>query len=139
MAEETASATVRAAQALPRIDVLCYAGRPFTLTVPLLQGDGSPMPAAAVASARAHVRASVDSDQVLHSFDTADDPIDAVVSDGQIVLTATSLVTTSWGDLWPGRAPVTVAWWDLEITDDQGEPWQITEPGTFAVVHQVTR
>jgi hypothetical protein len=30
-------------------------------------------------------------------------------------------------------------WWDLEITDDDGESWQMTAPGLLTVVHQVTR
>jgi len=135
----TASVVVSLAQALPRFDVTCYAGRPFSVSISTVQGDGSPLPAAAVASARAHIRPQIDSDQVLHSFDTADDPVDAVVTDGFLTFTATSEVTTGWGELFPGRAPASVCWWDIEITDADGEPWQMSEAGTFTVVHQVTR
>jgi hypothetical protein len=137
--DDTASVVVELSQALPQFNVRCYAGRPLTITIPLEQGDGTDMPASAITRARAQVRDGIDSNQVLHSFDTDDDPIDAVVTDGQITFTATSLVTTSWGDLWPGRAPITTAWWDIEITDEDGETWQMSEPGLFEVIHQVTR
>lgn len=135
----TASVVVELAQALPRFDVTCYAGRPFSVTISTVQGDGSPLPAGAVTSARAQIRPTVDSDQVLHSFDTADDPVDAVVADGELTFTATSEVTTSWGEVFPGRAPASVCWWDIEITDADDVVWQMSEPGTFTVIHQVTR
>ncbi len=137
--EGTASVVVKLAQALPRFDVTCYAGRPLTIVVPLLQADGSDMPESTVDSARAHVRATVDDDQILHSFDSADDPVDAVIADGQVTFTATSEVTTSWGQMFPGRAPASVCWWDIEITDSDDVVWQMSEPGLFTVVHQVTR
>lgn len=132
-------ATIKIAQTLPRYDVRCIAGRPLELTVPVLQGGGSPMPAAQIDAARAHVRLAVDDPTVLHGFGSDDEPADIAISDGQLVLTATSETTSLWGQLWPGVAPETVAWWDVEITDGDGETWQITEPGQFVVVHQVTR
>jgi len=132
-------AAIELAQTLPRFDVRCYAGRPLTITVPVLDGDGAPIEPAALASARAQVRRAVDSDQVLHSFGVDDDPPDLDITTDGLVLTATSATTSQWAQLWGGQAPETTAWWDVEVTDVEGEPWQITEAGLFVVVHQVTR
>jgi hypothetical protein len=132
-------AAIELAQSLPRFDVRCYAGRPLTIRVPVLDGNGDLVEVGVITSARAQVRAGIDSDQVLHTFGIDDDPPDLAIVDGWLVLTATSAVTTSWALLWPGRAPATTAWWDIEVTDVEDEPWQISEPGEFVVVHQVTR
>jgi hypothetical protein len=132
-------AAIELAQQLPRFDVTCYAGRPLRITVPVLDGNGDPLAAAAIATARAQVRLLVDSEQMLHTFGADDDPPDLAITGAGLVLTATSEVTTNWALLWPGRAPRTTAWWDVEVTDTDGESWQITEAGLFTVVHQVTR
>jgi hypothetical protein len=132
-----ATTTVR--QSLPRLDVLIYAGRKMDLRVNLATGDGGPLPASSVVSARAHLRPPIDSPAVLHSFDTEADPVSIVASDGYVTLTATSDETTEWANLWPGVAPETFAWWDLEITDEDDVAWQMTAPGLFTLVHQVTR
>lgn len=123
--------------ALPRLDVRIRSGRPMTLRVNLAQGDGSPLPAAAVTAARAQVRVETDDPTVWHTFSTEDSTVALV--DGIATLLATSDETTEWANLWPGTAPETVMWWDLEITDEDGETWQMTDPGQFIVVHQVTR
>jgi hypothetical protein len=109
------------------------------LRVNLADGDGGALPAAAVVSARAQVRREVDDPTVWHTFDTEADPVSITVSDGYVTLVATSDETTEWANLWPGVAPETYMWWDLEITDDDGESWQMTAPGLLTVVHQVTR
>lgn len=132
-------APIELVQTLPRFDVRCYAGRPLTITIPVLDGNGDPLAASSIESARAQVRPTIDSDQVLHSFGVDDDPPDLAVTDGLLTLTATSATTSLWAQLWPGRAPATTAWWDVELTDTDGEPWQISEAGLFVVVHQVTR
>lgn len=126
-------------QTLPRYDVRCYAGRPLTITVPVLDADDDPVLPEGMVSARAQIRATIGSEQVLHTFGTADDPADLAITVDGLVLTATSETTSSWSQLWPGRAPETVAWWDVEVTLIDGAPWQITEAGRFVVVHQVTR
>jgi hypothetical protein len=131
-------ATTTVSQDLPRLDIRVYAGRPMELRVNLATGAGGPLPAGDVVSARAHVRQQIDSPGVLHSFDSEGDPVTIVASDGYVTLTATSEETTEWANLWPGSAPETLAWWDLEITDEDGEPWQMTAPGLFTLVHQVT-
>ncbi len=125
-----------------RVNLTVLAGSPFTLTVPVLDGAGDAVAAADIASARAHVRAKVDSDQVLHIFSTENDPADAEItgtSEAAVVLTATAEVTSLWQDTWTGSAPSTTVWWDLEVTDGDGETHQITTPGTIVLVHQVTR
>lgn len=131
--------TTELEQTLPRIDVRCYAGRPLEITVPVLGGDGLALDSDGMPSARAHVRTTVGDPTVLHSFGSDEDPADITIADGELTITATSDITTDWALLWPGTAPETTAWWDVEITDMDGETWQITAPGLFVVVHQVTR
>lgn len=127
------------AQVLPRLDVKIYAGRAMTLRVALADGAGAPLDSGTVVSARAQVRQEVDSPSVLVEFSTEADPPTIAITDGEAELTATSAETDGWGLLWPGKAPETYGWWDLEITDDDGESWQMTAPSLFTVVHQVTR
>jgi hypothetical protein len=124
-------------EVLPRADVRIRSGRPMTLRVNLQTGAGGPLPAAGVTSARAEVRAEIDGDTVWHTFSTEDGTV--AITDGIATLSATSEETTEWGNLWPGSAPETIMWWDLEITDDDDVPWQMTAPSLFIVAHQVTR
>lgn len=132
-------ATVELGELPDRIDVEVLAGEAFTLTVPVLDGDGTAVAAASLSAARAQVRLSIDSNQVLHTFATTDDDPDAEITDDGVVLTATAAVTSLWQAVWPGIAPATVVWWDLEVTDTGGESHQITRPGTLTLYHQVTR
>lgn len=135
-------ATVEVGTLPDRIDLTLLAGEPMTLTVPVLNGAGAAVAAANLASARAHVRPKVDSDQVLHVFATDNAPADAEITGttaASIVLTATSEVTSLWQVTWTGVAPQTVVWWDLEVTDTDDIPHQITVPGTITLIHQVTR
>lgn len=122
-----------------RIDVKILAGRPFELLVPVTYANGNPVPAVNISSARAHIRAATDDPQVYHVFSTTDEEPDAVVSDDGVTLTASPETTSLWAAEWPGRAPETTMWWDIEVTDADGTPRQITTPGTFIVVHEVTR
>jgi hypothetical protein len=131
--------TTEVGQLLPRIDARVYAGRPMALRVNLVDGAGAPLSAASIVSARAQVRQSIDDPSTLHTFDSAADPVSIVISTGYVTLSATSDETTEWANLWPGSAPETFTWWDLEITDDDGEDWQMTAPGLLTLVHQVTR
>jgi len=134
-----ASLTTEVSQELPRIDVRTYAGRPLSLRVNLADGAGAPLGAASITSARAQVRQNIDDPSTLHTFDSDGDPITVTISEGYVTLVATSDETTEWANLWPGAAPETYAWWDLEITDEDGADWQMTAPGLFTLVHQVTR
>lgn len=126
-------------QLLPRVDVEIHAGRPMVLRVSLLNGAGAPLDAGSVASARVQVRQDVDNPSVLVEFSTEADPPTIAITTGQAEITATSDETSGWATLWPGRAPATTVWWDLEVTDDDGESWQMTDASLFTVVHQVTR
>lgn len=124
-----------------RIDVVILAGRPFSMLVPLLIGTDE-VEAGDVASVRAQVRDAIGSEQVVHLF-TTDDASAEIVGTGSdpasVRLRATSDETTEWQALWPGSAPQTVVWWDLEVTDTGGERHQASSPGTITLVHQVTR
>lgn len=126
-------------QSLPVINVTCYAGRPLEITIPVLDGAGAALDSDGMPSARAHVRTAIDDATVLHSFGSDESPADIAIADGELTITADSTTTSDWALLWPGVAPQTVAYWDVEITDMDGETWQITAPGTFTVIHQVTR
>ncbi len=134
-------ATVELIDRPDRIDLTILAGRPFGFRVPVLQADGTGMDFADVASARAQVRQSVGDDQVLYTFATGEEGAELVDVGGlaTVRLFADSERTTEWQLLWPGKAPETVVWWDLEITDADDQPHQITEPGKITLVHQVTR
>jgi hypothetical protein len=128
-----------------RVDLRVLAGRPFSALLSIVTGSAStpvPVEAGDIASVRAHVRAGIDSELVVHVF-TTDDGSAAVVGTGSdaasVRLSATSDETTEWQALWPGTAPETVVWWDLEIADTGGERHQVTSPGTITLVHQVTR
>lgn len=119
---------------LPRIDLHVRAGQPLEVTVPILDGDGVAVPAAAFTGARAQVRAST-AGAVLHTFTTDDDS--ALVTGGAtgvVVLSATGAVTATWAS-WP----TTSAWWDLEVLDADGDPQPLTAPGRLVVGAQVTR
>jgi hypothetical protein len=131
--------TTEVSQELPRIDVRVYAGRPMELRVNLADAAGGALPAATIASARAQVRQSTDDPSALHTFDSEADPASITIHDGYVLLTATSDETTEWASLWPGSAPETFTWWDLEITDEDAVSWQMTAPGLFTLIHQVTR
>jgi hypothetical protein len=125
-----------------RVDLRVLAGSPFSVALAVLQADGEAMAASSITSARAHVRASVGGQDILHIFSTEDDPADASIgggATGAVTLTATSETTSLWQAQWPGQAPETVVWWDLEITDGDDETHQITAPGTLTLVWQVTR
>jgi hypothetical protein len=132
-------ATFEVEDVADRIDVRCMAGRPFALFVPVNYGTGDPVPAVNMSSARAHIRAAIDDPQEFHVFSTDGVEPDAVLSDGGVTFTAPPETTSLWATEWPGRAPETTMWWDVEVTDVDGTPRQITIPGTFTVVHEVTR
>jgi hypothetical protein len=132
-------ATVELGDLPDRIDVKVLAGEPFELTVPVLDQTSTPVPMVNLTSARAQVRPSIDSNQVLHLFSTEDDEPDAEITDDGVVLTASSGTTALWQQVWPGIAPTTVVWWDLEVTDAGGVVHQVTMPGLITLYHQVTR
>lgn len=130
--------TVSVTNVPDRIDAEILAGRPFEMTIPIMFGGG-PVPAVNITSARAQVRPAVGDPVILHTFSTEDEEPMAAISDDGITITATSQETTTWALQWPGQAPETVVWWDLEVTDSDGVPRQINRPGTLTVVHELTR
>jgi hypothetical protein len=122
-----------------RIDAKILAGRPFRMRVPIYDPDGDLVAAVDMSVARAQVRQAIGDPSPLHIFSSEDAEPDALIVDGAVILVATSETTSSWQENWPGSAPETVAWWDLEVTDADGTPRQVNVPGTITVVHQVTR
>lgn len=134
-------ATIEVTDLPDRVDVTVLAGRPFSLTLPVFDVDGQ-VDAASLVSARAQVRTGVGASDLLHTFSTENDPADAEISgdaSGVITLTATSAVTSAWQEAWPGEAPESIAWWDLEVVDSDGETHQVTSPGMITLRWQVTR
>jgi hypothetical protein len=120
---------------LPRVDVAAQAGRLLEVTVTVLDGDGAPVLAAAIQSARAHVRASVDSTVILHVFGSDEDPPNIDITDTGLVITATAAETSEWQLLWPSLT----VWWDVEITDTDDLRSQLTAPSTITLAPEVTR
>jgi hypothetical protein len=133
----TAPATTILGTHRPRIDLLVQAGDPFTISVPVLSG-GIPVAATDLTHARAHIRPAALSDQVLYVFSTDEDPPNIEITgttDGVLVLTATSSDTSDWQLTFPQLA----AWWDIEVTDADDVPHQITRPGLITLDPEVTR
>lgn len=131
-------ATVVLGTALPRIDLSVQAGQSFTVSVPVLDGSSAPVPATDLVSARAYIRPSVASDQVLHVFSTEEDPVNLEItgtSAAILVITASSVDTSGWQLLWPALE----AWWDIEVTAAGSDPEQITAPGLITLNPEVTR
>ena len=137
-------AVVSVADVPDRVNLRVLAGRPFRALFTVVTGDPTPVAVEAgdVASVRAQVRADIGSELIVYTFSSGDGTA-ALVGTGtdpaQVRLLATAEQTDQWQYLWPGEAPETVVWWDLEITDTGGERHQVTSPGTITLVHQVTR
>jgi hypothetical protein len=126
--------TYRLGTSLPRIDVDVRAGQAFELTVPVLDDAGVAVEAAELVSARAQVRETPASADVLYEFST--DTGGATVTDtGSVLLSATAEQTAEWSISWP----VTGAWWDLEVTDSSDAPHQLTAPSKVRVLPRITR
>lgn len=138
-----ATVTVGADTVPDRLDVVHLAGQQFELTLPILGSAGGGLDFSAVASARAQVRPSVDSDQILFTFSSESDPVTITITDvgGDAVLEfdVDSAVTDDWQVTWPGSAGRATVWWDVEIVDAEDVARQVTSPGTITLMHQVTR
>lgn len=126
---------IGAAQALPRYDVLAQAGRELELVLTVLDGDGVELVDGAIASARAQIRPTAQHEQLLHLFDSEDDPASITIDGATLTITATSAETSLWQEMWP----TLIAWWDVEITDADGDPHQISAPGKITLNPEVTR
>jgi hypothetical protein len=125
---------------LPRIDIEARAGQELTVTIPVLQGDGTAVPYSQLASARVQVRASVHSTAVLHTWTTTGADPNAELVDvagaGKVRLTATSAETAAWQSTWPSSL---IAVWDLEVTDTTGDPHRITDLSYIRLDPTITR
>ncbi len=122
---------------LPELAVECYAGTELSFTVPVLQGDGSPVDADQLSSARAQIRLRWESPEVLHSW-TTDDPtgmeIVGTTAAGVSVL-ATGNETATWQREWPRLEVV----WDLEVVDTDGRPHRLCRASPFTLHPEITR
>ena len=116
---------------LPEYDLVVYAGTPFTRAFPVLQDDGIPVPYIAVASGRAQVREQYNRDEVLHEWHVTIEDVDDAA---YVRLSATGAETADWVD-WPGKT----AYWDLEITDGDGNVHALTEIGNIRIRPRITR
>lgn len=125
------------AMALPEIAVSCYAGTGLDFTVPVLNGDGTPVNVVGVISARAQVRTKWQSSEILHSW-TTEDPTGMVitgVANSGVRIIASGAVTALWQAQWPLLEVV----WDLEILDADGAPHKLCRLSPFTVYPEVTR
>lgn len=130
-----ATTVIGAAEALPRFDVLAQAGRELELTLTVLDGDGDPVAEGAITAARAQVRATPQSAQLLHVFASDDDPVSITIDGATLTITATPDETSLWQENWP----TLTAWWDVEITDADDVAHQVTAPGVITLSPEVTR
>lgn len=125
------------AMLLPEIKVECYAGTGLDFTVPVLNGNGSPVNIVNVASARAQIRSKWQSPDVLHSW-TTDVPAGMVltgVANSGVRIIASGAETAIWQAQWPLLEAV----WDLEILDSDGAPHKLCRLSPFTVYPEVTR
>ena len=131
-------ATVILGTPLPRIDLIVQAGQELEISVPVLDGASAPVAATDLIRARAHVRPAPISDQVLHVFDSDEDPPNIEITGTSVailVITATSVETS----LWQHTFPTAEVWWDIEVTAADSDPQQITAPGVITLNPEVTR
>jgi hypothetical protein len=130
-----ATTVIGADKALPRFDVLAQAGRELELVLTVKDANGADVAEGTITAAVAQVRPDPLSAQLLHVFDSDADPASIVIDGATLTITATSRETSLWQANWP----TLVAWWDIEITDAQDLPHQITAPGVITLNPEVTR
>lgn len=124
---------------LPTIDVEAQAGRPLTITVPVLGASGAGQDVTALEHARAQVRLRWDSDLVLAEWSdvVGNASLEGTPggTDAHVVLTATSADTSLWGISWPRLTVV----WDVEVEDGTGEVHPLCAMSPFVLLPEVTR
>lgn len=126
--------------AIPRVRVEVVPGEALSLTLPILNGAGSPVTVANVGSwsVLAQLRTQPSSATVLHTF-TTDAPANASVSSGAagaVTLTATAAATAAWQEAWTSSPPAAVG--DLFVTDDSGVPRCLADL-VFSLLPRATR
>lgn len=127
------------ADPLPTIAVTAQAGRPLTITIPVLGAAGVGEDVAGLEHVRAQVRLRWDSDLVLADFSDVTGNAELTGTpggtDAAVVLTATSADTSLWGITWPRLAVV----WDIEVEDSIGEVHPLCAMSSFTLLPEVTR
>lgn len=116
---------------LPESELVVRAGAPFARTFPVLQGDGSPVPFVAVASARAQVRENYKG-ALLHSWTTI--VLDSG-GDATVQISATATETAGFVEDWPSKR----VFWDLEVTDADGNAHVLTEVSKVQLKPRITQ
>ncbi len=138
-----ATIEIGAADLPDRWNITHLAGERFEMRVPVLGATNAAVDPDVIESARIHVRPSVNHEQILTVFSTDEDPPNIAVEndDGAAILlvTATADETSEWQTIWPTGQDSSTVWWDVEVTDTDGVTHQLTRPGTFTLVYQVTR
>lgn len=122
---------------LPEIPVECFAGTDLDFTVPVLGGDGSDTNIASLLSARAQIRTSWHSAELLHSW-TTDTPAGMELvgtTAAGVRIIATGAETAIWQQQWP-RLDVQ---WDLEVVDADGNPRRLCRVSSFIVNPEITQ
>lgn len=127
------------ADPLPTISVTAQAGRPLTITVPVLLASGVGADVVGLEHARAQVRLRWDSDEVLADFSDVLGNAALLGTpggvDARVVLDATGADTSLWGVSWPRLEAV----WDVEVEDTVGEVHPLCAVSPFVLLPEVTR
>lgn len=110
---------------IPRDLIEVVPGEPLSVTLPILDGTGAPVPIPSAVgwSAVAQLRTQWSSTEVLHTFTTAGGSPNASITTGAagaVVLTATAVQTAAWQAGWGSSPPTAVG--DLFVTDNLGTP-----------------
>lgn len=114
------------------LGIVC--GQPLQVLLPVLTGGGTPIAAAAIASARAQVRADWQNPMVLHEWTTTGTAPNASIGAGGVTLTATTAQTINWQVQWPANAV-----WDLQVVDTFGVEHRLTSAGPIRLYPAITR
>lgn len=126
--------------AIPRVLVEAVPGEALTVTVPILDSAGAPVPVGTPSqwSALAQLRTQWPSADILHTFTTAAPANVSIAqgSAGSVTLTATAAQTAAWQAAWTSSPPGAVG--DLFVTDNTGAPHCIADL-VFALLPRNTR
>lgn len=123
---------------IPRYLVEVVPGEALSVTLPILDAAGAPVPVSGSWSALAQLRTQASSSLVLHTF-TTDAPANASVTAGvagAVVLTATAAQTAGWQADWTSSPQGAVA--DVFVTDASSVPRCLADL-VFALLPRTTR
>ncbi len=124
-------------QVLPAHKLVVRPGQALSFRVPILQGNGEPVPYADASAARAQVRQHPLSAVVIHEWSTTLGNAELVNVSGNlwVRLFADGDETSEWQTTWPARG----AEWDLEVTGSDSKPYRVSDPGDVTVLPRSTQ